>query len=137
MDDVSGLPGCLQSSIILPFAMHTDIGIIDLHRWCMLFCFALVHTDVQPTVTQPNIVSQLVIVATSQLKRTSFQQGAYRESLFTGWMTANKMQDYIPTVLANEGWSQSYWGPIEMTGESVTFCLMTLLLRRSTKSWHN
>ena len=81
----------------------------------------------QPTVTQPNIVSQLVIVATSQLKRTSFQQGAYRESLFTGWMTANKMQDYIPTVLANEAWSEPYWGPIEMTGQYFASLRLTIV----------
>lgn len=56
-----------------------------------------------------------MIVATSQLHRTVFQQGAYRQSLISGWLTAIGEGGYAAEVMSQEGWADGYWGPTEMT----------------------
>jgi predicted acyl esterase len=48
------------------------------------------------------------IVGQGLLHETTFQGGAYRESLISGWLTANGNEAYIPTVTANEAWNP-YW----------------------------
>ena len=72
--------------------------------------------DVQPREPQPHIVSQFVVVASAQVHRTGFQQGAYRESLFSGWLAAIGEPDYVPVVEAQEAYSEDYWGSVEVTG---------------------
>ena len=71
-------------------------------------------TDVQPVIPQPNIVSQFIVVATSQLHKTFYQQGALRQSLVEGWLTAIKEADYYNVIEAHEGESE-FWDSIDMT----------------------
>ncbi len=64
---------------------------------------------------QPGLVSQFVVVASAQVHRTGYQQGAYRESLFSGWLTDIGEPAYVPVVTAQEGYSD-FWDPVEVTG---------------------
>lgn len=89
----------------------------DHRRLCLFGRDSYPHatiSDVQGMVPQPNLVSQFVVVATSQLHRTFYQQGAFRESLVVGWLNSIVEPDYVKVLEANEGES-SYWDSIDMT----------------------
>jgi len=56
----------------------------------------------------PWLKSQLVGAASSEMHSTIFQNGAYRESLISGWLKAINEPQVIPDVLNNEKNSE-YW----------------------------
>lgn len=62
----------------------------------------------QPISKPPWLKAQFVTVGSAQIHHTTFQQGAYRESLTNGWLTAINEASFIPIIVAHEAYS-SFW----------------------------
>jgi hypothetical protein len=65
----------------------------------------------------PGLKSQLNFVSSALFHGATYQQGAYRQSLVSGWLQYINETTYIPTVLEHEGWSD-WWNTTTMSGLS-------------------
>jgi len=78
--------------------------------WCnnMVFAFGSSADGIAAAMEQipspipPGLQAQFLIVGTGHLYLDTFQNGAYRQSLFNGWSIINAEEDYIPTIYAHE-----------------------------------
>eukprot|EP01087_Luapelamoeba_hula_P022728 TRINITY_DN821_c0_g1_i1.p1 TRINITY_DN821_c0_g1~~TRINITY_DN821_c0_g1_i1.p1 ORF type:complete len:572 (+),score=68.41 TRINITY_DN821_c0_g1_i1:81-1796(+) len=69
----------------------------------------------QPMLSPPWLKGQLLAVGTSNVYKTTYQNGAYRESLISGWLTGQGEHQMIAQVQNNERFSD-YWNPTTMAG---------------------
>ena len=64
------------------------------------------------------IVTAFLVVGQNIMHQTTFQGGAYREGLVTGWLDDLSEPQMVTTVLENEAFD-SWWYPIELDYNNI------------------